>query len=163
MARKSVIDKHPKRSEIIDALRENVPIRKISETYGIALSSVHRYKQKLLAEDVKETAKDDRAQELAEIEPEENLGQNLLNDLHRMKQDLYTIQQKAEDNPALAIHAIDKQIKVVDTLVKIASEVRQQQQTDIQRHPEFIKFRDAVIKVMKEFPGAEERLNELYE
>jgi len=65
------------------------------------------------------------------------------------------------DDPRITVQSLDKQIKLIDTLVKVAAELRAQRSEDLHKNPDFIRYENAVLQVLNEFPGAVERLHEI--
>ena len=160
------LEKHEKRDEIATAYREGVSLRAIASQYeGVTKEDVDRYGKRLGLESernlavVKRECPMEKKILIPSVDPEEVERVDFLADLYRIRRDLMALQ--GSEDPRIGIQALDKQIKLIDTLVKVAAELREQRKDDLMSNPEFRRYEDTVLEVLKEYPGAIERLRDL--
>jgi hypothetical protein len=77
----------------------------------------------------------------------------MLDQLQQMQEELQIIRETYQSKPMVWMTAIDKGIKVISTYVEIAREYREQQAFNIEHHPEFQRFKNAIITVLQRHPG----------
>lgn len=158
------LEKHEQWDRIGTELRSGVPFRTIEEWSGVPSSNLHRAverygwtEERKLAE-IKRDFPMEKKILIPSVDPKEVEKVDFLADLYRIRRDLMAL-QNGED-PRISLGALDKQIKLISTLVEVAKELREQRKDDLMSNPEFKRYEDAVVEVLNEFPGAVERLSE---
>lgn len=160
------LEKHEEWNRIETELRSGVPFRTIEEWSGVPIANLHRAVKRYGLEEERRLAeiKRDCPMEkkilIPSVDPKEVENVDFLADLYRIRRDLMSLQN--DEDPRIGLSALDKQIKLIDTLVKVAAELREQRKDDLMSNPEFKRYEDAVVTVLKEYPGAIERLRELF-
>ena len=163
----SRIEQHPKRNEIVKRLVSGEKIKTISEDYGIHRNSLSRAKKQLLQGAVARLPA-----ETARIIPGANLeiptgeavtAEALVGDLQEIKAKLKNIYDVsyAEGKLSNAIQALDRQIKTVDSLIRMAELAEAHQSKTIKRHPEYQRIIAAMAEVFRRFPGAKDVFTEI--
>jgi len=161
------LEKHEKQDEIATAYREGVSLREIASQFeGVTKDAVDRYGKRLGLESernlalIKRECPMEKKILIPSVNAQEVENVDFLADLYRIRRDLMSLQN--DEDPRIGLSALDKQIKLIDTLVKVAAELREQRKDDLMSNPEFKRYEDAVVTVLKEYPGAIERLRELF-
>jgi len=156
--------RNEKWNEIETGVRNGVSLRDLERKTGVPITTLHRWikragleKEAELAR-IKRDAPIERKILVPSVDPEEVENVDFLADLYRIRRDLMALQG---DDPRITVQSLDKQIKLIDTLVKVAAELRAQRSEDLHKNPDFIRYENAVLQVLNEFPGAVERLNEI--
>lgn len=70
---------------------------------------------------------------------------------------------KHSDPRELILKASDNLLKLIDTIVKVQAEAREQRKEDLTKNPEFIRYQNAVASVLRRYPGALDALMEALE
>lgn len=149
MPRTSTIERHPNRREIERALANGEPERTIATRFDIDRSAVRRHKEKI-------------AGKLDKLTEKRNIldGEYIRDELQTIRDNLTKLVTEAfaDSKPHTAIAAIDKQLKLIQTLAVLNRESREDRNSlvaqDITLHPEYQALESALLNALRRHPKA---------
>lgn len=152
--RRPPITSHPRKKEIDEDLLMGVPNIEIARKYDLEQSAVSHYRKERFVPPKMRNKVIAKTLELKDNELVENedVAKKLL-DLERKARSLYDVALE-EGKYQTAISALREITRVFELYVKIAAEVRQQQQVDIFQHPDFIEYQEGLIEILEQHPEA---------
>ena len=169
MRKDSALAQHPDRDRIIERLlTENESIRKISEETGIPYQSLcasKRILKKNLGNAVLRTlpahAPPPRA---PKTEIDQLIGaRSLIGELATIKDRLDYEYMHRDAKAGTRLSALDKQIKVVAELIRMAELAEKHHSKDIRNAPEYQRLEKAIATVIRQYPEAGEAFRREYD
>ena len=157
MARKSSIEKHPKRKEIEKALLGSGSLRNIAERYSVSQQALIRWRDNHLSKAVAKA--DDRREERTVLD-----AAAMLEYMQEIRENIDNVAKRAMEDEKfhLAVAAFDKQLKYVGTVTKLWETSMAAKQSDIAgditKHPQWPEVQMWLAKTLKDYPEALEAL-----
>ncbi len=149
MGRTCLICRHEEREEIELAIIDKIPYERIAAEYGPSIASISRHKEHM----AERIAKVDHARDIAS-------GGTLLQRLEDLETHAKRIGQAAEeqDRLSIALQANREQQRIIEILLKVAGELKNQTEVNITISPEWIQLRSVIFKVLENYPEAKAAL-----
>ena len=149
MGRTCSICRHEEREDIELQIIDKVPYVQIEAQYGMSTASISRHKVHM----AERIAQADRAADVV-------TGGTLLERLETLERDARRIAKLAEDNDRLsvALQANREQQRIIELLLKVAGDLKNQTEVNITVAPEWIQLRTIIFKVLESYPDAKRAL-----
>jgi hypothetical protein len=149
MARPCKVCVHEERERIELDIINQVPYVQIEAQYGMSIASVSRHKDHM----AERIAQAKRAEDVAS-------GGTLLERLEILERDARRIAKTAEENDrlAVALQANREQQRIIELLLKVAGDLKNQTEISVTVSPEWIQLRAVIFKVLENYPEAKRAL-----
>jgi|SRR5574343_645856 len=147
MAPKCKICYHPQRENIETAILTGIPIRIISDQYGVSLGTINRHKQGHIAPKLA------KSHEAREVVKADNLMETT-KDLLQWAKDLTTAAQSEKDLKT-ALMGIGKIKDILELLLKVTGELEENKtEVNIINAPILLEIRTTIFEAIKPYPEA---------
>lgn len=151
MPRVCTICGHPKRKAIDRALANGEALRVIAARYGTSPQTLTRHKRKCVAPALEEAR---QAEQAASVEMVLDVRAELRGLIERTRQIL-----DKPDTQKLEVAALREMRANLDLMARLNGELGPSVQVNVEVHPVFVEFRDAVLRVIETLPGGREALD----
>lgn len=156
--RKCTICEHSDVSEINRQIIEHIATyRKIAETFNVSYAALIRHKDSHLTEKaVAARQQNEQKRDIAQ-------GDTVLDSLLMLKDKALGILQRAEqdEKPGIQLSSIREARSCIQVFGDMALKLKEIEQHDITKNPEFIRFTRALAQVWKKYPDAEKYFKEI--
>lgn len=156
--RKCTICEHPKVSEINRHLIEHiVTYRHIADKYNVSYAALRRHRDQHLTEKaVAAREKNDNERDVAQ-------GDTVLESLLMLKEKALGILKRAEEDekPGIQLSSIREARACIQVFGDMTLKLKEIEQHDVTKNPEFIRFTRALAVVWKKYPEAEKHFKEI--
>jgi hypothetical protein len=154
MTRSCTVCQHKQVEEINKQLINGTPLRNIAEQFAISSTSLHRHKESHIPVALL------KSKEITDLADADNLARFLqieYNDIKTIKD-----QAIADGDNELALKAIDRSLKTIEIVAKVAGLIHDQQinvtQINITQNPEWVELRTLIINTLRPYPDAREAI-----
>ena len=161
----SHIEQHERRNEIVRKLLANENMREMEKEYKIPYHALIHAKSRLkksVADRMLASLPDAPPMSIKTTDAELLSAHALISDLALIKERL-NHEYVTGESGSLKISALDKQIKVVGELIRMAELAERWQNKNIHRTPEYQRLERAIAAVIRRHPEIEESFNEEYD
>lgn len=166
MGQKPLILRHPNIPEILDAIDEGLTVREICIRFKVTEGAVRNLLKNIKLRNTPDTEKALEALRDMDMKPEEisdNLpstrvygGVDILEEMLSMKQTADRLMKKAEqaDKLSQAVSALREQMRIIETMMKMADLMRKRQEFNPWNHPDVVAYQEGLLAILRKHPNA---------
>lgn len=166
MGQKPLILRNPNIAEILDCIDEGLSVREISIRFNVTQGAVRKLLKMVKLRNTPDTEKALEALNDMGMKPEEisdNLpstrlygGVDILEEMLSMKQSADRLMKKAEkaDRLSQAVSALREQMRIIETMMKMADLMRRRQEFNPWNHPDVIAYQEGLLEIIRKHPKA---------
>lgn len=161
----SYIEQHPERNEIVKRLLSNDNMRQMAKDYNIPYPRLTYAKGKLkksIADRMLASLPDAPPMSIKTTDAELISANVLISDLALIKERLNHEYLHTESG-SIKISALDKQIRVVGEMIRMAELAERWQNKNIHRTPEYQRLERAIAATVRRHPEIEDTFNREYD